>query len=222
MQGGQGAAPPLRRTPPPAPPPAPPPEPPTVDTVAPPGEEEVKAVAPPLVAATAVKKKAVIYTTPRPPTPEKPKPIEAMAPHGPVVVPVPDNQSQQNLNEIFNPVPTEPPPPKPVTYMDALVSLEKSMNPTAFPQPAEAEKPKRKQYFHDGEAWVYAYEQPPMKKKPEPVGLEDVVKKAILTNVLENMEKGKYNVTPQFKDGRRGKKKSEVSDNEWRCNFVTL
>ena len=145
-----------------------------------------------------------------------------MAPHGPVLVPVPDNQSQQNLNEIFNPVPTEPPPPKPVTYMDALVSLEKSMNPTAFPQPAEAEKPKRKQYFHDGEAWVYAYEQPPMKKKPEPVVLEDVVKKAILTNVLENMEKGKYNVTPQFKDGRRGKKKSEVSDNEWRCNFVTL
>ena len=197
MQGGVGAA------PPPAPPP---PEAPAVDSVAPPGEED-KAAAPPLIAATAVKKGAVIYSTPRPPTPEKPKPVEAWAPHGPVVVPVPEN-----LNEIFNPT-TEPPPPppQPVTYMDALVSLEKSMNPAGFPQSANVEKPKRKQYFHDGEAWVYAYEQPPMKKKVEPVVLEDVVKKAILTNVLENMEKGKYNVAPQFKDnGRRKKNKPEV------------
>merc|ERR1719278_1734751 len=85
------------------------------------------------------------------------------------------------------------------------------MNPTAFPQSGNIEKPKRKRYFHDGEAWVYAFEQPPMKKKPEPVVLEDVVKKAILTNVLENMEKGKYNVTPQFKDnGRRKKNKPEA------------
>jgi len=85
------------------------------------------------------------------------------------------------------------------------------MNPVGFPQSGNVEKPKRKQYFHDGEAWVYAFEQPPMKKKAEPVVLEDVVKKAILTNVLENMEKGKYNVTPQFKDnGRRKKNKPEV------------
>ena len=199
----------MRRTPPPAPPL---PEAPTAkiaDPVAPPGEED-KAAAPPLIAATAVKKGAVIYSTPRPPTPEKPKPVEAMAPHGPVVVPVPENH---NLNEIFNPTTTitEPPPPQPVTYMDALVSLEKSMNPAGFPESANVEKPKRKQYFHDGEAWVYAFEQPPMKKKAEPVVLEDVVKKAILTNVLENMEKGKYNVTPQFKDnGRRKKNKPEV------------
>merc|ERR1719289_163442 len=85
------------------------------------------------------------------------------------------------------------------------------MNPAGFPQSGNIEKPKRKQYFHDGEAWVYAFEQPPMKKKAEPVVLEDVVKKAILTNVLENMEKGKYNVTPQFKDnGRRKKNKPEA------------
>ena len=201
----------MRRTPPPAPPPPETPAKNIAEAVAPPGEED-KAEALPLIAATAVKKGAVIYSTPRPPTPEKPKPVEAMAPHGPVIVPVPENPSGQNLNEIFNPTTsvTEPPAPQPVTYMDALVSLEQSMNPAGFPEIANVEKPKRKQYFHDGEAWVYAFEQPPMKKKPEPVVLEDVVKKAILTNVLENMEKGKYNVTPQFKDGRRKKNKPEV------------
>jgi len=103
----------------------------------------------------AAKKGAVIYKTPRPPTPEPPKPIIPPKP----LLPPPQLQEHSQMN---------------------------------------LEKPKGKmQWFYDGQSWVYASEQPPMKPPKEPSkeefnysygGLEDPVAKAVLANM-----RGKYN-----------------------------
>jgi len=205
---------------------APPPPP---DTT-PPGEE-AKAK-PGYVAA---KKGAVIYSTPRPPTPPRPKLLGAMAPHGPVTVaPLAGHQPAV----VVAPLASEP--PKPQTYLDTLTNIEAAMKapvekekhwtehvasapvehagglPGVLDQwlqlptpPEDPSKPRKKQFFYDGEAWVYAAEQPPMKKKKEEPVMEDVVTQAILKNVLENMEKGKY-ITAKVKDGRPGRQPSKA------------
>ena len=109
----------------------------------------------------------MIYSTPRPPPPPQPKPVEALAPHGPVIVPpAPEGFSQQQAT-------TEPPrAPQPVTYMDALQNIEHQMKvvqeASKVPAAPEAEKVKKKQFFYNGQAWVYAFEQPAMMAKPEP------------------------------------------------------
>ena len=212
--------------------PAPPPPP----DIAPPGEEAKDK--PGYVAA---KKGAVIYTTPRPPTPPRPKLVEAMAPHGPVeVAPLAGHQPPVVVP------PLAPEPANPPTILDTLTNIEAAMkapvekekhwtehvaeapveHPGGLPgvldqwlqlptPPEDPGKPKKKQFYYDGEAWVYATEQPPMKKKKEEPVMEDVVTQAILKNVLENMEKGKY-ITGKVKDGRPGRQPSKVGpSNYW-------
>ena len=155
-----------------------------IQALAPPGEEDgAPKVKPGYVAA---KKGAVIYTIPRPPTPEAPKPVEAMAPHGPVIVPTPQ------------PLPTaQPEEQQPKTYMDVLSGIEAEMQAPPPPAPApQPEEPKKKQFFYDGESWVYCFEQPPMKKKPEEVlSYEDQMKKAVMENVIKQTNQGKYTLT---------------------------
>jgi hypothetical protein len=171
----------------------------------------------------AAKKGAMIYSTPRPPTPERPKPVEAMAPHGPVTVPVPAG--------------TGAPAAKSASYMDVLSNIEADMNKPVVPLPAymtkvptlppsylppgwqppvQPDKPKKKQFFYDGESWVFAFEQPAMKESLGSKVTPDPVEQAILANVLDSMEKGKYTLTASEGGGKltaaekRGRPASKV------------
>merc|ERR1719348_496129 len=94
-----------------------------------------------------------------------------------------------------NPRPPTPEPPKPV-----VSEPEPSLPPPQLVTPvtlASKPEPKRMQWFYDGESWVYAFDQPPMKppKPPEERdefkysfgGSEDPVGKAFMANM-----KGKY------------------------------
>ena len=158
---------------PPAAPVAPPPPVPGSDQPPPPGFDDDSAEPPPLKKShldlagppppppedktpswQAAKKGAVIYKTPRPPTPEPPKPA--------------------------------PEPVKPVV-----------LEPPKLVENIQLAGPKKWQWFHDGETWVYAKEPPEMKppKPPEEwpefkyssARAEDPVGKAFMANM-----KGKY------------------------------
>jgi len=158
---------------PPAAPAAPPPPVPGSDQPPPPGFDDDSAEPPPLKKShldlagppppppedktpswQAAKKGAVIYKTPRPPTPEPPKPA--------------------------------PEPVKPVV-----------LEPPKLVENIQLAGPKKMQWFHDGETWVYAKEPPEMKpaKPPEEwpefkyssARTEDPVGKAFMANM-----KGKY------------------------------
>ena len=77
----------------------------------------------------AARKGAVIYRTPRPPSPEAPKPSQ------PLVLP----------------------PPRLVEESELAEMLASQSEP----------EPGRMEWFYDGESWVYASQQPPI-KPPKP------------------------------------------------------
>ena len=69
------------------------------------------------------------------------------------------------------PRPPTPEPPKPAVSEPAVLPPPKLVEQTELSTKPE---PKKMQWFYDGESWVYAMEQPPMKPPKPPEERDEV------------------------------------------------